>query len=72
MSQFMLILPDGERRVCPLIPSSNDPETILLRLLACLRDVDRIDARLAAAYLESAIHHMCMQFNLDQDTSETE
>ena len=72
MSEFMLILPGGERRMWPPIASSNDPETILLRLLACLRDLDRVDARLAAAYLESAIPHFRVQFDLDQDTSETE
>jgi hypothetical protein len=72
MSEFMLILPGGEKHMWPPIPSSDDPETIMLRLLACLRDLDRIDARLAGAYLESAIHHLRVQFDLDQDTSETE
>jgi len=72
MSEFMLIKPGGVQRMWPPSPSSNDPETILLRLLACLRDLDRVDARLAAAYLESAIHHFRVQFNLDRDSSETE
>ncbi len=72
MSEFMLILPGGEKRMWPPIPSSDDPETIQLRLLACLRDLDRIDARLAGAYLESAIHHLRAQFDLGEDISKTD
>jgi len=72
MSEFMLILSAGEGRMWPPLPSSDDPQTILLRLVACLRDLDRIDAGLAAAYLETAIQHLRSQFDLDRDPSETE
>ncbi|MES2493294.1 MAG: hypothetical protein V4579_08460 [Pseudomonadota bacterium] len=72
MSEFMLIQPGGVQRMWPPSPSSNDPDAILLRLLACLRDLDRVDARLAAAYLESAIHHFRAQFDLDRNSSETD
>lgn len=56
----------------PQLPSSEDPETILLRMVACLRDLDRIDARLAGAYLESAIDHFRVQFKLDDDSTESD
>lgn len=72
MSEFMLILSGGGGRLWPTIPSSDDPETIMLRMLACLRDLDRIDARLAAVYLETAIQHLRAQYNLDGDVSETD
>lgn len=72
MSEPMLILSGNDRRSWPAIPSSDDPETIMLRLLACLRDLDRIDARLAAVYLETAILQLRAQYNLDRDGSETD
>lgn len=72
MSEFMLILSGREKPMWPPLSSSTDPETILLRMVACLRDLDRIDARLAAAYLESAIHHLRIQFNLDDDSTKSD
>ena len=71
MSEFMLIT-GTEKPMWPPVPSSDDPETIMLRMLACLRDLDRIDARLAAAYLETAIQHLRSQFELDGDSSGTD
>ena len=51
MSEFMLIKgPPGP--VWPPEPSTTDPESILLRMLGCLRDLDRVDARLPGAYLD--------------------
>lgn len=71
MSEFMLIR--GETaRMWPPEPSTDDPERIMLRMAACLRDLDRIDARLAGAYLETAILHLRAQFNLEDDRSETD
>lgn len=61
MSEFMLITQDGQP-AWPAASSTSDPETIMLRMAACLRDLDRIDARLAAAYLETAILHLRAQF----------
>lgn len=53
-------------------PGSDDPRTILMRMSDCLRDLDRIDARLAAAYLETAIDQLRLQFDLGDDQSETD
>jgi hypothetical protein len=71
MSEFMLIM-GTEKPAWPPYPGTDDPTVILLRMLACLRDLDRIEARLSAAYLESAIQHLRSQFDLDGDSSETE
>jgi len=71
MSEFMLIKgPPGP--VWPPEPSTADPESILLRMLGCLRDLDRVDARLPGAYLEMAIHHLREQFGLGGDSSGTD
>jgi len=71
MSEFMLI--QGPKMpIWPPNPSSDDPATIMLRMLACLRDLDRIDARLPAAYLETAIQHLRRQFGQDGDSSVTD
>jgi hypothetical protein len=81
MSEFMLIMSQDQtgqgptprpRPQWPPYPASDDPATIMLRMLACLRDLDRIEARLSAAYLETAIQHLRGQFDLDGDSSETE
>jgi hypothetical protein len=53
----------------PPEPSTDDPQMILLRLISCLRDLDRIDARLPGAYVETAIQHLRSQFDLDEDRS---
>lgn len=71
MSEFMLIM-GNEKPAWPPYRASTDPETILLRLIACLRDLDGIEARLPAAYLEMAIQHLRVQFNLDADGSKSE
>lgn len=71
MSEFMLIRGDAAR-MWPPQPSTDDPEKIMLRMLACLRDLDRIDARLAGAYLETAIRHLRTQFDLEDDSSGTD
>lgn len=71
MPEFMLIRRD-KPPMWPLEPSSDDPQAILLRMVSCLRDLDRIDARLAGAYLETAVQHLRSQFNLADDISETD
>ncbi len=72
MSEFMLIQPHPPGRPWPVSASTADPEILALRLAACLRDLDRIEALLAAAYLETAIRHLRGQFGLGEDCSETE
>lgn len=69
MSEFLLITGSPERPAWPPLPASSDPETILLRMLACLRDLDRIEAHLSAAYLETAIRHLRASFDLDPESS---
>jgi hypothetical protein len=56
--EMMLILPaatatDWRSAVC-----QPDPENVALRLAGCLRDLDSIQAHLAAAYVETAILHL--------------
>ncbi len=69
MSEFMLIQPNPQSRAWQLGASTTDPEMLALRLAACLRDLDRIEAHLSAAYLETAIRHLRGQFRLGSDCS---
>lgn len=69
MSEFLLIKSGVERPAWPPLPPSTDPETILLRMLACLRDLDGIEAHLSAAYLETAILHLRNSFGMDPEAS---
>ena len=72
MSEFMLIMSGEEKSSWPPLTVCDDPAAILQRLTVCLHDLDRIEARLAAAYLKSAIHHLRVPFDLDEDISKTD
>jgi len=49
---------------------TQDVEIIAQRMEACLRELDRINARLAAVHLETAIRHLRVEFDLDPESSE--
>lgn len=51
---------------------SDDPQAILRQMMACLQDLDRIEAGLAAVHLETAIQHLCRQFGIEPDSSGTD
>lgn len=71
MSEFLLIQGNtGEAWAAQA--TTDNPAKILLRMIACLRDLDRIGAHLPAVYLETAVHHLRNQFELDEDSSGTD
>lgn len=68
MSEFMLIRGEATRMLSP-DTTNDDPQSIVLRLQACLRDLDQLGAGVAGAYLDMAIHHLQCQFDLDGNIS---
>lgn len=50
----------------PTQPGSDDPAEILGRMIDCLNDLDRLNARLAAVHLSTAIEQLRLQFGLGE------
>lgn len=50
----------------PIQHGSDDPAEVLGRMMDCLNDLDRLQARLAAVHLSTAIEQLRLQFGLEE------
>jgi len=72
MSEFMLIRPDRSGAGHSRNDNSDDSVAIVQLMEACLVALDRVGAGVSAAYLSMAIDQARIQFNLNEDGSETD
>lgn len=54
----------------PMQPGSDDPAELLGRMIDCLKDLDRLNAQLAAVHLSTAIEQFRAQFGLNEPGGE--